>query len=70
MFSANITDIIDSNMEDTYDYYELLMNDRDQKNKDGNEIISAVSNKFNLNEEGKLFCFNYFISLKGTFLLC
>lgn len=57
MFSANITDIIDGNMEDTYDYYELLMNDRDQKNKDSNEIISAVSNKFNLNEEGKLFCF-------------
>jgi len=56
MFSANITDIIDSNMEDTYDYYELLMNEI-KKNKDSNEIISEVSNKFNLNEEGKLFCF-------------
>lgn len=54
MFSAKYTDIIDSNMEDTYDYYELL---KDKKNKASNEIDMAASNQFHLNEEGKLFYF-------------
>lgn len=57
MFSAKNTDIIDSNMEDTYDYYELLKYDEDKKNKASNEIDMAASNQFHLNEEGKLFYF-------------
>jgi len=57
MFSAKNTDIIDSNMENTYDYYELLTYDEDKKNKASNEINMAASNQFHLNEEGKLFYF-------------
>jgi len=57
MFSANNTDIIESNMKDTYDYYELLTYDEDKKNKASNEIDMAASNQFHLNKEGKLFYF-------------